>query len=408
LIPYNIDSIAISKDFYLVEGEMDCLTLIEAGIKNVISVPNGAGKNLTWLDDAIEFFSGKIAIIAVDNDAKGIELKNELIRRLEPENCRVVNWVDCKDANECFLKFGKDKLLKTLLNHEVIKVSGIFDVLDFEADLDDLYFKGLQPGLGIGYDIFDSLCTFETGRLAIITGIPGHGKSEFIDELTSRLNLLHEWKCGYFSPENLPLKIHASKLIRKFSGKQFNEESLNRDLYLKSKLHIYKNFYFIVPDDSFDVDSILEKTLYLIKTRGIKVAVIDPWNRIEHQQDNGESETRYISRILDKLTNFAKRHDILIILAAHPVKMQKKDGKFEVPNLYSISGSANFFAKTDYGITIYRDEDVVEVHVQKVKFEHMGKTGLALFKRNINNGRYEQVSDVSETPMWRNYSYFDK
>lgn len=78
-------------------------------------------------------------------------------------------------------------------------------------------------------------------------------------------------------------------------------------------------------------------------------------------------------------------------LMAHPTKLPKnKDGKIEAPTLYDISGSANFFNKADFGIVVHRDRDnnIVEVHIQKVKFRHLGEPGLALFKYNINNGRY--------------------
>ena len=99
----------------------------------------------------------------------------------------------------------------------------------------------------------------------------------------------------------------------------------------------------------------------------------------------------------------------MIILVAHPVKMKKgADGKFEVPTLYDISGSANFYNKTDFGLTVYRDfiDEEIKVFVQKVKFKHMGETGHCVFKYNINNGRFEVYSgfDIS----WDNVSYFKR
>lgn len=67
---------------------------------------------------------------------------------------------------------------------------------------------------------------FETKRLCIITGVPSSGKSEFIDEIAERLNIRYGWRFAYFSPENAPLEYHASKLIEKFTGKQFDKEHL--------------------------------------------------------------------------------------------------------------------------------------------------------------------------------------
>ena len=78
---------------------------MEVDFENVLSVPNGAsGKDLVFIDNYIELFTGKKIIIAVDNDLKGSDLKNELIRRFGSENCLLVNFEDCKDANEVLIE----------------------------------------------------------------------------------------------------------------------------------------------------------------------------------------------------------------------------------------------------------------------------------------------------------------
>ena len=137
--------------------------------------------------------------------------------------------------------------------------------------------------------------------------------------------------------------------------------------------------------------------------------VIDPFNRLESEQGT-RNETQYISELLDRLTNFAQRNDILIILMAHPTKQPKnKDGVIEAPTLYDISGSANFFNKADFGIVVHRNriENNVEVHIQKVKFRHLGECGTALFKYNLNNGRYTPFTNGLE-PQWDNGNHIRK
>ena len=39
------------------------------------------------------------------------------------------------------------------------------------------------------------------------------GKSEFIDFVYSRLNILFGWKLGYYSPESMPLPLHLSRVF---------------------------------------------------------------------------------------------------------------------------------------------------------------------------------------------------
>lgn len=409
LLPYNIDAIKGQKECIITEGEMDALSFYECGRQDVISVPNGANANLDYLDNYIEeYFEDKETIyIASDTDTKGVLLRDELLRRFGVERCRVLEYGEgCKDANEHLMKFGRESLLQCIATAPEIKVEGVFTVSDFEQSLDALFENGWQKGVTIGHDNFDRLCSFETKRLCIVTGIPGSGKSEFIDEIAERLNMRYGWRFAYFSPENAPLSYHASKLIEKFTGKRFNRQSLTFGEYKQVKEHIEQDFYFIAPTDNYRVDNILEKAKYLVRRRGIKALVIDPYNRLESEQGT-RNETQYISELLDKLTNFAQRNDILIILMAHPTKQPRnKDGVIEAPTLYDISGSANFFNKADFGIVVHRNrtENTVEVHVQKVKFRHLGECGTALFKYNLNNGRYTPYTNGIE-PVWDNENH---
>lgn len=410
LLPYNIDAIKGCKECIITEGEMDALSFYECGRHDVVSVPNGANSNLDYLDDYIEeYFDDKETIyIASDIDTKGVILRDELIRRFGVERCRVLEYGDgCKDANEHLQKYGRDSLLQCIAAAPEIKVDGVFTVSDFEQSLDALFENGMQRGVTVGHENLDELISFETKRLCIVTGIPGNGKSEFIDELAERLNMKYGWRFAYFSPENAPLCYHASKLIEKFTGKHFDRQHLNYAEYRQVKEHLETNFYFIAPSDNYKIDNILDKAKYLVRRRGIKALVIDPYNRIEHEYERGQREDQYISLFLDKLMRFAQINDVLIILMAHPTKLSKnKDGVVETPTLYDISGAAHFFNKTDFGIVVHRDrvKDTVEVHVQKVKFRHLGKVGTAYFKYNLNNGRYSPyVNEIA--PVWDNSNH---
>ncbi len=409
LLPYNIDGIRGCKECIITEGEMDALSFYECGRHDVISVPNGANANLDYLDDYIEgYFEDKAVIyIASDTDTKGVVLRDELLRRFGAERCRILEYGEgCKDANEHLMKYGRESLLGCIAAAPEIKMDGVFTVSDFEQSLDALFENGWQKGATIGHDNFDRLCSFETKRLCIVTGIPGSGKSEFIDEIAERLNIRYGWRFAYFSPENAPLAYHASKLIEKFTGKRFNRQTLTFGEYKQVKEHLEQNFFFISPTDSYRVDNILERAKYLVRRRGIKALVIDPYNRLESEQ-GGRSETQYISELLDKLTNFAQRNDLLIILMAHPTKQPRnKDGVIEAPTLYDISGSANFFNKADFGIVVHRNrtENTVEVHIQKVKFRNLGECGTALFKYNLNNGRYVPYTNGAE-PLYDNENH---
>ena len=410
LIFYNIDSLKESNTAIITEGEIDCLSLIEVGYKYVVSVPNGSGASMDFIDNCYENFIGiEKIILATDQDEAGIKLRDELIRRLGIERCYKVDFDDCKDANEYHIKHGAEKLRTVIDANEPFPVEGTFSTMDIRDELESIYFNGLPPGETIGVNEFDKLITWQPGRVYTFTGIPTHGKSEFVDYVLIRLNILRGWKPAYFSPENHPIELHASKIIEKITGKNCKPANLSKQEFDECVKYMDSNFYFIMPEDDFTLDSILTRAGCLVARKGINVLVIDPYNKLEHKIPSGISETNYISSFYDKLSNFAKRKNVMVILVAHPTKMKKNpDGKFDIPTLYDIAGSANFYNKTDFGLTVYRDftEEEIKVFIQKVKFKHLGQNGDCMFKYNINNGRFEVYTGFNVS--WDNVSYFKR
>ena len=398
---WNVD--AITDEVIIVEGEIDLLSFIECGLYPVISVPNGAG-NTQYLDYAMSRFEGVGKIyLATDNDKKGVELRDELARRFGFERCLIVDFKDCKDANEYLIKYGAYELALTIGNAKTYPVKGIVKVNDIFADIKTLFETGTQPGLNIQMKDVDDVVTWEAGRLVTVTGIPGHGKSEFVDFLITRLNFIYGWRIALFTPENYPLKYHYAKIYEKYVGKKFSKEKCNDDEFNIAYEHIRDNFFYIMDEEDNSVEMVIESAKALVKNRGVKCLVIDPYNKLEHSQTRGESETQYISRFLDKITSFAKFYNVMVILVAHPKKMQKQqNGFYEIPNLYDISGSAHFYNKTDYGITVYRNynddgtgyTNTVAIHVQKVKFKHLGESGVIDMNYNYTNGRFESKNNT--------------
>ena len=408
LIPYNADAIFGQKECVITEGEMDALSFIEIGIENVVSVPNGAS-NTAWIDDFFDsHFDDKETIyLAVDTDVAGVRMRDELLRRFGAERCKVLTygrWTDdagavheCKDANEELMHNGADALRACLTNAPETKISGVFTFDDYRARYKKLREEGLQKGKTIGFPLFDEAISFETKRLCIVTGIPSSGKSEFIDMIVVMLNLRYGWRVAYFSPENFPMEYHASKITKKLTGKRFNTTDMTEAEDDEATERINDDFSWIDPEN-YKIDTILDRARAIVRRRGIKILVIDPYNRIEDAYGDG-SETRHVSRILDRLTDFAHRNDVLVILMAHPKKMGRDEkGMTEKPNMYDISGSATFYDKADYGIIVHRHKDTAnesnnytEVDVAKVKFNFLGKGGSVYFKYNTSNGRYSEI-----------------
>lgn len=405
LILYNIDAIKDTDTAIIVEGEIDCLSMYEAGIYNCVSVPNGAAKNnnLTYIDNCIEYLiDKKKIIIAVDNDEIGQKLKDELARRLDIDRCFYLDYPqDCKDANDVLIKYGKESLKQLVYNALPFPIKGIVDASELTQSIDDLYLNGYPKGLKTGIEGLDEHFLLLEGLFTTVTGIPGSGKSEFIDYIMAKTAINHEWKWGVVSFENTPPVFHATKIIEKLSGKAFDFRVNPNHRISKYELDLYKDylsqtFYFINTQDAdLTLDGILKKVAELVMRKGIKGVLIDPWNYIEHKIEPNESETQYISRALTTIRRAAIKLGIHIIIVAHPTKLSKINGKYEVPTLYNISGSAHFFNKTDNGITIYRDfqTNEVTVYIQKIRFSFLGKLGSIKYNYNTYTRQYEYLEN---------------
>lgn len=415
LIWWNYDAILNHKEIIIVEGEIDALSFIQEGFYNVISVPNGANAvNMPYLESSLDDLERiEKFYIATDIDEKGLLLRDELVRRLGQERCVLCSFEQYKDANEYLTRKGYKSLVNVLKNAKEIKVDDVFEAKDFFNEIDDLFKNGLKAGLKTGFTELDESITWETKRLAIVTGAPGSGKSEFVDDVLCRLNILHDWKAGYYSPENFPVKLHYAKLHEKLTGKRFGERYSSAEEFYTALEYIHENFFWVAPPEDFTVDDILKKFEYLVKRKGIKACVIDPFNRID--KPNGQNKLDAIAEILIKLSNFAKKHDVLMILIAHPRKLEKdKGGYYPIATMYDIAGSADFWNMSDYGISVGRDQDSETkkfqstgvISIQKVKFKHLGKTEIIPFKYNYNNGRYEGENTTIHD--WDNSSWIAK
>lgn len=401
-IPYNINSLEDSQEVFIVEGEIDVLSMVESGLKCVISVPNGANignNNLDYLDRFMDKLITKQIIIATDNDNAGRSLRNDLADRLGRSNCKWIDWGKYKDANECLIAEGINGILS--IKAFDFEIEGSAGVDYYWDEVFDLHENGLDTGCKIKDGVLDDYLSFVKGYITTITGIPGHGKSEYLDHIIVNLMVNHQWRGAYYSPENKPTKLHLSKLVRKITGKGwYGQDKINQNDLADCLNWMYDKVWFIKPPKGFGLDNILESVKELKVRKNIDFFVIDAWNKLEHKYDN--NETKYIGECLDKIGMFCEDNNVHCFLVAHPKKISKnKEGVFEVPNLYDIAGSANFYNKSDNGITVYRSFDSgnpdyswTNVFVQKVKFNHWGKIGLVEYDFQKSNLRYRKKNTV--------------
>lgn len=398
---YNLNAIVGESEAYIVEGEFDVLAMYEAGIKNVISLPNGANDNDDYWKNSEKYLKDiERFIIAVDNDDKGKVVRDKIAHRLGRYRCEFIEW-EGKDANDDLRTL---KIENSIKQRKRFPVSGTFTVEDVYEDILELYDKGLPDTVYPKNDTFKELnevFKLMMGHLIVGTGIPSHGKSSFSEWYI--LNLINDYdmKASFFSPEHSPMALHQANFIQKTVGKPFfssNFEGVDR--VTKTDIARYKDWaneklYITLPEGK-DVptwDWIFNKFNEQIFNFGINIFVIDAFNKVVLNSGNKKDE---IDTVLTRLTHFAQSNNVMVFLIAHPTKMAKKEnGTYLMPDLYSVSGSSDFRNQTHDGFCVYRNfasdggEDFTEIVNLKTKMSFQGEIGRgAAFEFDKPTGRY--------------------
>ena len=158
--------------------------------------------------------------------------------------------------------------------------------------------------------------------------------------------------------------------------------------------------------ERFSLENVLTKGAELVKRKGIKCLVIDPYNKIRDTNAKTEDINKYTMEYLTKIETFCKKYDVVVFIVAHPTKMYKNDkGKIDEPNMYNIKGGGEWYDASYHGLLVHRDYEAknTKVKVLKVKFQNLGENGAeSFFTWEPKSGSFvpqdELVTDDSSLP----------
>lgn len=412
---YNAWGVSLLEDYLIwVEGEIDVLSIVQCGYQNAVSPPMGApgsrdktvdGKLPFWPDYQELFDQFSRHIIAVDADAPGRRLADELVLRLGPERCYTVQWPeDCKDANDVLVKHGVEALTDLIDNAQPVPISGLFSVESQEKRIIDLYEGTQQRGLSTGWPSLDPYYLIARGEFTTVTGIPSMGKSTWMNALMVQMAMLHDWKFIVFSPESGSISRHIGKLCAAYSGKAFfpfwgESARMTKSELKEAMAWVDKHFVFIRMDaEQRSQAAVLEKCKAQILRSGADGILFDPFNEFDHSYDGFFSETLYIASFLGKQRAFCEKYNLHMWTVVHPRNMEAQivDGStvYQVPTGNHINGGANWRNKSDALIVVHRpnppesESTAVNIYVQKVRNEENGKPGVATLEFDQRCGRY--------------------
>ena len=270
-------------------------------------------------------------------------------------------------------------------------------------EVEELYDKGMPRGYSTGWDNVDELYTVEPRQWTVITGAPNSGKSEWLDHLMVNLAESQEYRFALFSPENQPYQIHLSKIIEKRTRLPFGQgphPRASKEEVKEAVAWAHNYFAWIDGDETITLSDFVQKAYDFKKPSSKFGIVVDPWNYLYHETGN-LTLAQYLERELGLVSRYCREADAHIWIVAHPHMIAKdRNGARPVVTPYDINGGAMWYNKADNIITVHRHytdtPDIVDIHVQKVRFKHIGRVGVTSLKYDRVTGRYEQEA-ISST-----------
>jgi twinkle protein len=345
---FNMNRINVNSPLLICEGEPDCLSAIEAGFKNAVSVPLGSS-NLHWIDENLEWLDQfESIIICADNDDAGVKMQKECVPRLGSWRTKVVDIPAIpigntgrvtKDLNEILYVCGKDKVLELILDAKDSPVPSVADLSDVEpTEYEDV--DGVTTGLKA---IDDELMRLFFGTLTIVSGQPGSGKSSLLTQLACN-SLDNDISTWLFSGE-LPNGVEKSWFNYIFAGPRNITDAISRrgnpykkistttlaeiNKTYKGRWHIYRDDY----DNT--LDKLIASMTDTVRKYGARCLILDNFMCID--TETSEEELRSQTDTIKKLIEFAKKYQVAVILVCHPRKM---DAGANV-GIYDIAGTSN-------------------------------------------------------------------
>lgn len=413
--PYNIDCLrpdfcSEQHNLFITEGEKDCLTLLTMGCGKVISVASGANTNL---DRSFEAFREWLApirnvIICGDQDQRGRELTAALFDYFASKKVYACRWDQRlwgKDITDVRCQHGEQKARDIISSAQLLTRE---DILDFTGDDDEsIILENLTSTVQRGYSVGVGSKTDEifrltdSGGLMVLTGVPGTGKTDFLNFLTTSLIRERNAHVAYCSFETPDKHRHMASLTKVWMGEE-RIEMLDRDVIMPRIHHITSHVSHIeMRRDSPTPQRILSKAEAVYAQHpDMQFLVIDPYLYMELTVNRNVTETNAIKKMLTTLQDWAHDHRVWVFIVAHPRMLHREDGtdEFEEVTYYTISGSANWANISDYIGSLKRikgpDYDYTRFTTLKVRDQEVCRTGEVYYKRS-SSGRYLECEDES-------------
>lgn len=360
-ILFGMDMCEFSKPLVICEGQIDAMSLYEAGVRNVVSVPCGCddtrwiGLCWDWLDRFNEI------IVFGDNDAPGQKMVREVTKRLGETRCKIVeNYPEhdghvCKDANEILYWFGGFELIDMVDSANEIPVKGLLDLADVPP-----YDPTTIPRIKTNIPMLD-ICIggLAEGGITVFTGKAGDGKSTLgglllLNAIEQGLNVVAY--SGELPKERFQQWINLQAAGSEYITLKYDRikgcdvpvvpENVQRRImdWYRGKFFLFDNNEIFEHNQS---ESILEVFTMAVRKYNAKLFLVD--NLMTSLSDSDE-ETKAQGKFVNALKKFANKYAVHVIIVAHP----RKSKQGESLKRDDVSGSSCTVNLADSAIVVER------------------------------------------------------
>ena len=413
--PFNIECLnpllSETDTLIITEGEKDVLTLMSAGYRHVISVPNGSScKPDVFMEPFTEWMRPvRKIIICGDEDRSGRKLKHSLMEYFKDTQCAVVSMsTGCKDISEVNQRYGIDEVRRIIDSVEWTRNPDIIRIRDSRDTVLEVLRGNYDHGYSLGYGPLTDqrLKLTDEGGLIVVTGRPGSGKTDWMRCTLAHLIAQQKKHVAFLSFEEPNKSKQVRHIVQLATGVEdtalLSDELRERTLDFLDQHMLNLTMDNVEPKPS-NIIAMCE-TLRNAESFPLEFLCIDPYLFVM-SENPAESETQQIKQTLTVLQSWGRRNHIWVIMVAHPRKLVKEGtGEYEDVDEYTISGSAHWANLADYLISVRRvfpggDSDdgslapsFTLVKVLKVRDQDICHTGRLYFLRHPS-GRYEEHSD---------------
>lgn len=397
---FNMDKVNVNNVLYITEGEIDCLSLIECGINNAVSVPTGCSSQ-EWVKvcwDWLEQFNEMI--LWFDNDEAGKKGVREISNRL-PGLVKIINNDLCNDINEMLVIHGPEKVLEYST-----KFASIENIADWTMIEDYNVFKAEK--IKSGFTELDSYIQgFVFPSLNIITGTNGSGKSTMVNQMCIAESINQGYKTFVYSGELMinqfrywlestiasenHLEVRQTIDGTKYSQVMRAGSNCIRE-WLKDKIYFYEK-------EDVTGEQLIKKIVEVAKREGVRVFVID--NLLTLDLECTDRDEYYKQKeFAKKLKDFAIKYNAIVHLVAHPRKLLgKKLTKDDV------AGSGSLTNLAHYVLGIHREQEQDKTHDAEILLLKDRHTGTSYKEINLMFSKKRRRFYRNEIQLNYEYKY---